>query len=164
MFPIADLGWSGAELETLADEREVQLTQQGKGLLELPPRLDAALQLDLAQRAWKDEKPEETRKRIAKAMELVPGDNELITLETRLRDDRVLPDTNLRNFVIAQQPEDVESEDAEDQVAAQHAEAVPADENPPGTNSFASSALSQGRSRQLCGRCVSVLERDRVRP
>lgn len=130
LFSRAELGWSDAELEALADEREAQLTQQGKSLLELPPRLDAALQLDLAQRAWKDGKAEKARERVAKAIELLPGDNQLITLEERLRDDGVFPDSNLRNFVIAQQPEEVESEKIEDQVA-QDADAVPGDGNPP---------------------------------
>ena len=85
---------------TLADEREALLRQQPKNLLELPARLDATLRIDLAQRAWNRGDQIACLEQLGKAIGLLPGDEELIAWEQRIRKDGLFPEVDLRAFFL----------------------------------------------------------------
>ena len=93
-------GWDESELVTLADEREALLRQQPKNLLELPARLDATLRIDLAQRAWNRGDQIACLEQLGKAIGLLPGDEELIAWEQRIRKDGLFPEVDLRAFFL----------------------------------------------------------------
>ena len=90
--------WTDEQVEAVVDERERELRRQGKRLLELPHRLDAAFQVDLAQRAWRQGRSDAALMRLAKAIELLPGDAKLIELENMLRDGN-FPNVAIRDFI-----------------------------------------------------------------
>ena len=89
--------WDSNDLETLLDGREKALEQGGSTLQELPERIDAALQIDLARRLWDEGRATDAATRIGKAVELLPGDPQLLALE-QLVVDGSLPDFDLFSF------------------------------------------------------------------
>lgn len=105
--------WQDDELMMLADERETVLQQQHKSLLELPARLDATLRFDLARRAWNRGDEPECTKQLGKAIELLPGDQELIAYEADLINAKAFPASDPRVFFFNRsQQENAENEDA----------------------------------------------------
>ena len=88
------------ELESLVDQRGVELRRRGKSFLELPPRLDAAFELDLAQRAWRRGDVAEAMSRVDKAIQLCPGDLGLMELESFMKEGKP-PEVDLRAFIAA---------------------------------------------------------------
>lgn len=92
--------WGESELAALADEREALLRKQSKSILELPARLDATLRIDLAQRAWNRDDQADCLAQLGKAIELLPGDEQLIAWELQIRQDGVFPEVDLRAFFI----------------------------------------------------------------
>ncbi|AMG83628.1 MULTISPECIES: hypothetical protein [Microbacterium] len=92
--------WSGADLESLAEQREADLKQQGKRLLELPVIFDAVLHLDLAQRASIGGNQERALVHLSKAVELLPGDPELIELESQTAAQGIMPPIDLRALIL----------------------------------------------------------------
>lgn len=95
--------WDDDELTELAARREAELKQQAKRMLELPSILDAVLHLDIAQRAWKSADIEKGLRHVAKAVEMLPGNPELIELESRAVTEQMIPSMNLRAFFVAPQ-------------------------------------------------------------
>jgi hypothetical protein len=90
--------WEDAELAALVDAREKSLEGGGGSTLELPPRLDAAFQIELARRAFAAGDQGGAEARIAKAVELLPGDGVLMQLEEDLRSG-ILEAFTLHDFI-----------------------------------------------------------------
>ncbi|WP_062303805.1 hypothetical protein [Demequina subtropica] len=93
-----DLPWGDDELAALVDNREKSLRSTSNSTLELPPRLDAALQLELAQRAFAAGNQVTAETRIAKVVELIPGDEALMALEADMHSG-AFEKVGLRDFV-----------------------------------------------------------------
>lgn len=112
-----DFTWEDNELMALADERAVELQRQPKNLLELPPRLDAALRIDLAQRAWNRGDKSASLEQLGKALELLPGDKELIAHETHLMNGEEFSDLDPRAFFFIRSESRTQQNDEARQVA-----------------------------------------------
>lgn len=100
-----DPEWSDEDVTVLIDERDGQLRRATKTLLELPPRIDAAFQIDLARRAWNRGDAKEAALRVGKAIEHLPGDVELLELEQNL-EAGALERVVLRDIAIGPKVED----------------------------------------------------------
>lgn len=94
------IDWSDADLESLAEKREADLKQQGKRLLELPAILDAVLHLEVAQRASSRGEQDRALIHLSKAVELLPGDTDLIELESRTAAQGTVPAIDLRALIL----------------------------------------------------------------
>lgn len=94
------IDWSDADLASLAQQREAELKQQGKRLLELPSILDAVLHLDIAQRASSRGDQDRALIHMSKAVELLPGDSDVIELESRAAAQGSVPPIDLRALIL----------------------------------------------------------------
>lgn len=112
--------WDEQSLAAIADEREAFLSQQRKDMLELPTRLDATLRLDLAQRALNDGRQGDSLNQIGKAIELLPGNEVLMSYESQIRNDGTLPEFDVREFFLmpskSPDSQDTQQEDATHEV------------------------------------------------
>jgi len=90
--------WKDHDLERLVDDREESLRRSTKSTLELPRRIDAAFQIEAARRAWNRGDQDAAIARISSAIELVPGEQALIDVESEMRGGR-FDLTNLRGFI-----------------------------------------------------------------
>lgn len=78
-----DLPWPTDELTAFVGARAEQL-RRGKAQ-PLPAVLDAALELCLARRLWQEGRAEDALAAVARAVETIPGNERLITLEEQAR-------------------------------------------------------------------------------
>lgn len=108
-----ELPWNDTQLAALIDEREKSLMSAGKSTLELPPRLDAAFHIELARRKWAAGDHDAAEARMAKAVELLPGDEALMELEKDARAG-VFEDFSLLDF-IADRRTELDNEAQQDQ-------------------------------------------------
>lgn len=92
------LPWDDAQLAALVDAREMSLEGAGESMLELPPRLDAAFQIELARRALEAGNQDAAEARVAKAVEFLPGDEVLMELEEDVRSGK-LEGFSLHSFI-----------------------------------------------------------------
>jgi hypothetical protein len=102
-----ELPWTENQLVDLVDGREASLRRATKSTVELPPRLDAAFQIELAQRAWSRHDVGAALARLAKAVELLPGDEKLIAIEAEARQGS-FEALDLRDFIVGPDPEQAE--------------------------------------------------------
>ncbi|WP_426763063.1 hypothetical protein ACP3TD_11610 [Pseudarthrobacter sp. 1G09] len=113
--------WSTEQLRTLVDDREAELARAGAKLQELPERVDAAMRLGVAYRLWTEDDRGLALDNLARAVELLPGDEYLLAVEEKSLEG-AFSEPDLLDFIIGKSAQEV----------AQEGEAAAAEPEAPG--------------------------------
>lgn len=106
MFTGIEHPWSVEQLVDLVDGRESELARAGPKTPELPHRVDAAMRLGVAYRLWEKGDGALAIDSLAKAVELLPGDETLLELEGNASEGLFL-EPDLLDFIIGKLDEGV---------------------------------------------------------
>lgn len=96
--------WSAEQWAELAARRRAE--RAGKGHQPMPPSIDAALQAEAALQSAAAGRKEEAVMLAANAVEEMPGDSQLISLESHLRDETT-PELDLDALLLSTEPSSV---------------------------------------------------------